>query len=348
MPPKPTSSKRKIESPSPSSAAAAAEDSPLSDPPASDEDDKPKKKRAKKAKDPVVPLDPNLPTNLTVPDPLEPFARPAEGAVRVSAFNVAGLRASEKKGFSRYVEAEDADILIVTETKTPEIKLDSLDSRYEYRYWGDSKKKGQAGTAVFSKIKPLDVVYGIPGDARDIFHEDSAGRCVALEFKTCYMVGTYVPNAGAALKTMPEKKAWNAAFERYLRELDGKKPVIWCGDLNVVATEKDIRNWKTNYNKSAGCTDDEIAGFNSQLNPPEDSGHEKLVDVWRHQNPEQEGHYSYYSYKFKCREKGIGWRLDYVVVSERLLSKVKACEMRQEIWGASDHIPLILDIEGPL
>ncbi|GAA5830345.1 hypothetical protein JCM11251_001317 [Rhodosporidiobolus azoricus] len=314
-----------------------------------DEDGKGKKKKAAKAKKPPVePLDPSLPTNLTIPDPLSPFERPGEGRIRISSWNVAGLRACEKKGFSRYVEAEDADILVVTETKTPEIKVPSLDSRYEHRFWGNHNKKGQAGTAIFSKIKPLDVTYGMHDENGEVPREDSEGRCVTLEFEKTFVVGTYVPNAGAGLKTLEQKKAWNRVFERYLRELTAKKPVIWCGDQNVVATEKDIRNWKTNYNKSAGCTDDEINGFNSQLNPSEDSGHEKLVDVWRQLNPDKEGHYTYQSYKFQCRSKGIGWRLDYFVVSERLMPKVKACEMRHEIWGASDHLPLVLDIEGPL
>ncbi|GAA5885478.1 hypothetical protein JCM6882_009636 [Rhodosporidiobolus microsporus] len=375
MPPRSTS-KRKSTSAANDKAPKAdeAEESPLTDQEASDADDKPKAKRAKKQKPakeesdgggeeeedkpkpkkakakkgPVEPLDASLPTNLTVPDPLALFERPQEGRIRISAWNVAGLRASEKKGFSRYVEAEDADVLVVTETKTPEIALPALDSRYEHRFWGNHSKKGQAGTAIFSKTKPLNVIYGMHDGGEDVSKEESEGRCVTLEFDNTFVVGTYVPNAGSGLKNMDQKKAWNRAFERYLRELDAKKPVVWCGDLNVVATEKDIRNWKTNYNKSPGCTDDEIDGFSSQLNPPEDSGHKKLVDVWRHFNPDKEGHYTYQAYKFQCRSKGIGWRLDYFVTSERLMPKVKSCEMRHEIWGASDHLPLVLDIEGPL
>ncbi|GAA6008936.1 hypothetical protein JCM10207_004033 [Rhodosporidiobolus poonsookiae] len=313
---------------------------------AESDDPKPKKKRAKK--DPVTPIHSHLPTNLTVPDPLQPFPRPADGTMRISSFNVAGLRASEKKGFSRYVIAEDADILVVTETKTAAIALEALDDRYPFRYWGDSAKKGQAGTAVFSKVEPVNVTYGLPNGGEDVSLAESKGRCVTLEFANSFVIGTYVPNAGAGLKNLPDKVAWNRAFERYLRELDAKKPVIWCGDLNVVPTDKDIRNWKTNYNKSAGCTDDEINGFNAQLNPSDESGHKKLVDVWRHLNPDEEGYYTYQSYKFQCRSKGIGWRLDYFVVSERVMEKVKACEMRHEIWGASDHLPLVVDIEGPL
>ncbi|KAL7342443.1 DNA-Apurinic or apyrimidinic site lyase [Rhodotorula toruloides] len=351
MPPKRTSSKRAAVDETTAAKedkevqAKAEEDSPLSELSGSEKEAAPKKKRAKKP--PVTPLDPSVPTNKEVPEDLSSFPRPPEGCVRISAWNVAGLRASEKKGFSRYVNAEDADILVVTETKTPELSLPALDDRYEYRYWGDHVKKGHAGTAIFSKIKPLNVSKGFQA-SEEVTAADSEGRMITLEFENSYVVGTYVPNAGNGLKTLPEKEKWNRAFETYLRELDAKKPVIWCGDLNVVPTPTDIRNWKTNYNKSAGCTDAEINGFKAQLNPEEGSGHKRLVDVWREKHPDLEGHYTYYSYKFQCREKGIGWRLDYQVVSERLLPKVKACEIRAEIWGASDHVPIVLDIEGPL
>ncbi|POY70610.1 putative DNA-(apurinic or apyrimidinic site) lyase [Rhodotorula taiwanensis] len=333
MPPKAAAAKRgkrKVESTSPEPKEEAQEPATeAAEEVENDEDDKPKKaKRAKKVKEPVKPLDPSVPTNLAVPDDLAPFPRPAEGSLRISAWNVAGLRASEKKGFSRYVEAEDADILV-------------------YRYWGDHSKKGHAGTAIFSKIKPLNVTRGFQA-SDEVSAADSEGRMVTLEFENSYLIGTYVPNAGAGLKTLPEKEKWNRAFETYLRDLDAKKPVIWCGDMNVVATPLDIRNWKTNYNKSAGCTDSEIDAFKAQLNPEEGSGHQRLVDVWRERNGDKEGHYTYYSYKFKCREKGIGWRIDYHVVSERLVPKVKDCEIRAGIWGASDHVPLVLDIEGPL
>ncbi|KPV75916.1 uncharacterized protein RHOBADRAFT_2047, partial [Rhodotorula graminis WP1] len=286
-----------------------------------------------------------LPTNKTVPDVVEPFPRPAAGCIRISAWNVAGLRASEKKGFSRYVEAEDADVLIVTETKTPAIPLAALDDRYPHRYWGDhgAVKKGQAGTAIFSKVKPLNVTLGFTA-SDEVSAADSEGRMVTLEFENTFVVGTYVPNAGQGLKNLADKERWNRAFETYLRSLDAKKPVIWAGDLNVVASGPiDIRNWKTNHNKSAGVTDVEIDGFKRQLNPEAGSGHERLVDVWRerHQDVEEDPQgWTYYSYKFQCREKGIGWRLDYQVVSERILPKVKACEVRHTIWGASDHLPI--------
>lgn len=132
---------------------------------------------------------------------------------------------------------------------------------------------------------------------------------------------------------MDLKEAWNASFEKHVRALEtkGKKPIVWTGDLNCVPTDKDIRNWKTNYNKSAGCTQIEIDGLMRQMNPPEGSGHERLVDAWRELHPDLEGHYTYYSYRFSCRTKGIGWRLDSFIVSEQLLSKVNQCEIRHAI-----------------
>lgn len=223
---------------------------------------------------------------------------------------------------------------------------------------------------MLSKIEPLSVTMGLPTLAPQA---DSEGRIITLEFAHHFVVGVYVVNAGDGLKAMPQKEAWNRAFETYLRELDAKKPVVWTGDINVVPGEKDIRNWKTNYNKSAGCTQIEIDGFMAQLNPSPESGHKKLIDVWRREwrlfyagdgeqgrvltagwrasadlHPDTEGVYSYYSYRFQARMKGIGWRLDSFLLSERLLDKVGQCEIRSTVYGASDHLPLILDIKGPL
>ncbi|GAA5878406.1 hypothetical protein JCM16303_002762 [Sporobolomyces ruberrimus] len=364
---KPTSSKvekRKPSSPPPAAKKATESDESSALSEQEEAEEEPKKKKAKKApvkKGPVTPIHPDLPNNTAFPDPLEPFPRPEgnrdagdeDKVVRISSWNVAGLKACEKKGFSKYVEAEDADILCLNETKCENLSLPSIDDRYPYRYWGVHHKKGQAGVAIFSKIEPINVVKGLPTTEPDVPQKDSEGRIITLEFEKSYVVATYVPNAGQGLKTLPEKAAWNKAFEVYLRELDSKKPVIWIGDLNVVPTDLDIRNWKTNYNKSAGVTDTEIDGFKSQLAGPEkeegkEGGAGKMIDVWRERNKELIGHYTYFSYKFQCRSKGIGWRIDMVVASERILSKVKQCEIRQTIYGASDHVPIIVDIEGPL
>ncbi|KAL8293095.1 hypothetical protein RQP46_000789 [Phenoliferia psychrophenolica] len=328
-------------------AAAPASDSDASQH-SSDEGTKKKAKKpaAKKAAVPVAPLDASLPVNTVFPVDLKPFTPKADGSVRIAAWNVCGIKACEKKGLIAYVVAEDADILVLTETKTGEPSIAELSERYPHRYWGVDPKKGNAGTAVLSKLEPLEVTFGFPDSTEP--QAESAGRIVTLEFEKTYVVGTYVQNAGQKLATLDKKEAWNVAFEKYLRILDAKKPVIWTGDLNVVPTERDIRNWKTNYNKTAGCTDSEINAFNAQLNPPVDSGHKKLVDVWRHLHPDLEGHYTYYSYRFQCRVKGIGYRLDFFVLSEQLVEKVKQCEIRLEVYGASDHVPVVLDIEGPL
>ncbi|KAK4058771.1 hypothetical protein OIO90_000217 [Microbotryomycetes sp. JL221] len=311
----------------------------------------PPAKKQKKQKEPVTPIDKSLPTNKQLPDVLTPIPKKRDGTVRVSAWNVCGVKSCENKGLIKYLEAEDADIVILTETKSEDPKFKWIDEHYPHRYWGVDGKKGYAGTAILSKLEPMSVTMGLPTSKDG--QNATEGRIITLEFENSYVVGTYVPNAGEALKNMDRKVAWNEAFEgkpatKYLRQLDAKKPVIWSGDLNVIPSEIDIRNWKTNHNKSPGVTDTEIDAFNAQLNPAEDSGHKKLVDVWRHLNPELEGHYSYFSRRFDCRTKGIGWRLDFAVVSERVLKKVKACEIRYEIYGPSDHLPIVLDIEGPL
>ncbi|KAI5476515.1 exodeoxyribonuclease III [Pseudohyphozyma bogoriensis] len=317
---------------------------PVSDAEGSGAEDKKAPKKAK-GKGPVVPLDPSLPINTAFPAELSFPAKPA-GTIRIAAWNICGIQASQKKGFSKYVEAEDSDILVLTETKTSDPGFPVLSEKYPHRYFGVDPKKGYAGTAILSKLEPQSVVFGLPTTAEPL--SATAGRIVTLEFENTYVVGTYVPNAGNGLVNLDKKEAWNVAFEKYLRELDAKKAVIWTGDLNVVPTDKDIRNWSTNYNKSAGCTDQEISGFNSQLNPSSESGHKKLIDVWRHLNPDKVGYYTYFSYRFQCRVKGIGWRLDYFVVSERILEKIKTCEIRLEVYGASDHVPLMLEFEGSL
>ncbi|ORY59440.1 Endonuclease/exonuclease/phosphatase [Leucosporidium creatinivorum] len=334
MPPK--ASKRKVDVDSDAEVSSHSESEQIKKPAA----------KKSKAKEPVKPLDASLPHNTTFPKDLQPFPTKAEGSVRLSAWNVCGIKACDKKGFRSYLEAEDADIIILTETKSVDPQIKELDDRYEHRYWGTDPKKGYAGTAVLSKIKPVSVVFGLPGTKEP--QANSAGRCVTLEFENSYVVGTYVPNAGAKLANLDKKEAWNEAFEAYLRELDAKKAVIWGGDLNVVPTETDVRNWKTNYNKTAGATQQEIDGFEKQLNPSAESGHKPLKDAWRQLHPDAVGYYTYFSARFQCREKGIGWRLDSFVVSERLMEKVKQCEIRLEIYGASDHVPVVLDIEGPL
>jgi len=258
---------------------------------------------------------------------------------------VSGFAASAKKGFKHYLEAEDPDILIVTETKLQQAPADpSLMTRFPHQYWSNSATKGYAGTAILSKQAPLSITNTIPGHPNPT---SVKGRIVTLEFEKCYLVGTYVVNAGQGLKTLEEKKIWNTHFFEYLRDLDKTKPVIWAGDFNVAPTEIDLAHPKPNWNKTPGYTEVETTAFKNFLEPPENSEANKFIDVWRNLHPEERA-YTYFSYRFNCRAKGIGWRLDGFVLSERLLERVKLCEIRDEIYGASDHCPVVLEIGGIL
>ncbi|CAD6570561.1 MAG: hypothetical protein CYPHOPRED_004000 [Cyphobasidiales sp. Tagirdzhanova-0007] len=301
-------------------------------------------KKAKIAKEPLKPLDPALPTNTTFPIEVI-FEAKKPGTTRLSTWNVCGLSACTKKGFDFYVRAENADILVITETKSEkEVNNETLNARYPFRYWGADPKKGQSGTAVLSKLKPLEVTMGLP----TLDSETTQGRCITLEFEKYHLVATYTPNSGEKLKNMDHKKQWNEAFEIYLRSLDSRKPVIWGGDFNCAPTDKDIRHAKPNWNKTPGFTQAESDGYFAQLNPAADSGYEPLIDVWRERHPDTVGSYTYYSYRFKCREKGIGWRLDSWILSKRIASLASMCEIRHESYGASDHVPVVLDLDGTL
>lgn len=270
------------------------------------------------------------------------FDKRSEDSLRIATWNVCGLAASQKKGFKYYVEAEDPDILVLTETKVNAITVDpALKARFPHQYWSIADKKGYSGTAILSKLKPLSVDMKLPG------HPDPTlckGRIITLEFEHAYLIGTYVVNAGQDLKTLPLKEEWNKHFDAYIRELDGKKPVIWTGDLNVAPTSIDLANSKKAWNKQAGHTEAEVTAFKNILSSATDPDANKFADVWRNLHPDLQ-HYSYWSYRFQCREKCIGWRLDMFVLSERIADKVKMCEIRDEIYGASDHVPVVMDIE---
>ncbi|KAF5373853.1 hypothetical protein D9758_000677 [Tetrapyrgos nigripes] len=285
------------------------------------------------------------PTNKVLPVAIS-FPAKDSGSVRIATWNVCGLATSQKKGFKFYVEAEDPDILVLTETKVNNEPVDpSLKNRFPHSYWSISEKKGYSGTAILSKHQPLSVDRTIPGHPNPSIVK---GRIITLEFEKYYLIGTYVPNAGSGLKTLDVKNEWNLHFTKYIRELDQKKPVIWAGDLNVAPTEIDLSNAKSNWNKTPGYTEAETTAFKNILNPPDsEPDANKFVDVWRQRHPDDK-HYTYFGYRFNCRAKGIGWRLDMFVLSERIVDRVKMCEIRSEIYGASDHCPLTLEIEGPL
>ncbi|KAF8447517.1 Endonuclease/exonuclease/phosphatase [Boletus edulis BED1] len=303
---------------------------------------------AKRAKPTETPTDqakaPNgQPTNKVLPVHIT-FPPRAAGTLRFAAWNVCGLAAAQRKGFKYYVEAEDPDILVLTETKVNNEPVDPiLSARFPYRTWAISGKKTYSGTAVLSKVKPISVTKLLPG------HPDPdqiKGRLITLEFEGCYVVCTYVTNAGQNLKTLKEKNMWNEHFTTFIRDLDKKKPVIWMGDMNVAPTATDLANPSTNWNKTPGYTLDETEAFRNILDAPESpEGTPKFIDIWRARHPDDR-HYTYFSYRFNCRMKGIGWRLDMFVLSERMVDKVKMCEIRNEIYGASDHLPVVMEIES--
>ncbi|KZV64349.1 hypothetical protein PENSPDRAFT_172031 [Peniophora sp. CONT] len=332
MPPQRAASKRKAESTSDDEAAPA----------------KASKKTKVAASTPATEggLAPNgQPTNKVLPVNIT-FPPRIEGAVRISTWNICGLAAATKKGFKYYIEAEDPDIIVLTETKVNDEPVDpALASRFPHRYWSISTQKGYSGTAVLSKHEPISVSKTLPG------HPDPdsvKGRIITLEFEKYYLIGTYVPNAGEKLKNLDARATWNRHFETYIRELDSKKPVIWTGDLNVAPTEIDLTNAKRNWNKTPGYTEEETSSFARILNPPEDvKDAGKFVDVWRTRHPDDH-HYTYFSYRFNCRVKGIGWRLDAFVLSERIANNVKMVEIRSDIYGASDHCPVTMEIEPPV
>nr|CAG8520028.1 15448_t:CDS:2 [Entrophospora candida]CAG8527862.1 3282_t:CDS:2 [Entrophospora candida] len=281
-------------------------------------------------------------TNLKMPENLK-FEPKQPGTVKFVSYNVAGLNASLKKGFKNYIEAEDPDILCLEETKVSKEVDGAIDyKKYQYYWWGiNETKKGHGGISVFSKIKPISSTLGLPTHPNP---EITKGNIITLEFPELYYVACYVPNAGSKLVKLDERMGWDAAMEKYLRQLDEKKPVIWAGDLNVSHKEIDLTNPKKNH-KTAGFTPEERGNFEKILNG---GGDKKFVDTWRHFHPNALGCYTYYSYRYQCRSKNIGWRLDYHVVSERILDRVVESEIRSECYGASDHLPIVMILRGEL
>ncbi len=246
------------------------------------------------------------------------------------SWNVNGLRACMNKGFAEYFDSIDADIFCVQETKLQEGQIDFAPDGYNC-YWNYADKKGYSGTAIFAKEKPINVTYGIGIDEHD--HE---GRVITLEYDNFYFITVYVPNSQNELKRLDYRMKWEDDFLSFIKKLDEKKPVIYCGDLNVAHKEIDLKNPKTNR-KNAGFTDEERAKFTAVL----ENG---FTDTFRHFYPDTEGIYSWWSYRFKAREKNAGWRIDYFVTSERLNDKLTDAEIHTDIFG-SDHCPVELDIE---
>lgn len=246
------------------------------------------------------------------------------------SWNVNGIRACLGKDFYKSFESLDADIFCLQETKMQEGQAE-LELPGYYQYWNYAEKKGYSGTAIFTKEEPIEVTYGIGIDEHD--HE---GRVITAEFKDYYFITVYVPNSQDGLKRLEYRMKWEEDFLDYIKELDKIKPVIYCGDLNVAHEEIDIKNPATNHH-NAGFTDEEREKFSKVLS-------EGFIDSYRYFYPELADTYSWWSYRFKARERNAGWRIDYFVVSEKLKDKMKDAKIHSDILG-SDHCPVELDID---
>lgn len=249
--------------------------------------------------------------------------------MRFISWNVNGLRAIMNKGFMDNFNELDADIFCLQETKLQEGQIDFAPQGY-FGYWNYAEKKGYSGTAVFTKQKPLSVSYGL-----QIEEHDHEGRVITLEFDNFYFVTVYTPNAQDGLKRLDYRMKWEDDFLSHIKALDEKKPVIYCGDLNVAHKEIDLKNPKTNR-KNPGFTDEERGKMTAVL----DSG---FTDTFRYLYPDMEQIYSWWSYRFHAREKNAGWRIDYFICSERLNDKINDAKIHCDIYG-SDHCPVELDI----
>ena len=249
--------------------------------------------------------------------------------MKLISWNVNGLRACVQKGFLDFFQKADADIFCIQESKLQEGQI-SLDLPGYYQYWNYAQKKGYSGTAIFTRQEPLTVTYGI-----GIPEHDTEGRVITLEFPEFYMVTCYTPNSQNELARLPYRMQWEDAFRGYLLSLDAKKPVILCGDLNVAHQEIDLKNPKTNR-QNAGFTDEERGKMTELL----ESG---FTDTFRHFYPDQENIYSWWSYRFKAREKNAGWRIDYFITSKRLDDKLTDAKIHTDIFG-SDHCPVELTL----
>lgn len=246
------------------------------------------------------------------------------------SWNVNGLRACCDKGFADVFRRLDADFFCLQETKMQAGQLDLQFDGY-HSYWNYADKKGYSGTAIFSRLEPLSVSYGLGIDQHD--HE---GRVITLEMESFYLVTVYVPNSQDELRRLDYRMTWEDDFRAYLKRLDEKKPVVVCGDLNVAHKEIDLKNPKTNR-RNAGFTDEERQKFTTLL----EAG---FTDTFRYFYPDQEGIYSWWSYRFKAREKNAGWRIDYFLTSASLNDKLMGAAIHADVFG-SDHCPVEVTID---
>ncbi|MFC7685953.1 exodeoxyribonuclease III [Ureibacillus sp. GCM10028918] len=245
------------------------------------------------------------------------------------SWNVNGIRACVKKGFIGYFNEVEADFFCIQETKCQEGQIELPFEGY-HQYWNYAEKKGYSGTAIFTKHEPLTVAYGVGEE-----ESESEGRIITLEYDTFYLVNVYTPNSQRDLARLPKRLEWEEKLSAYLKELNSKKPVIYCGDLNVAHEEKDLRNAKSNIGNS-GFTFEERGKMTELLQ----SG---FIDSFRHFNPEREDAFTWWSYMNKVRERNIGWRIDYFIISKQLVEHVRKTDIHAHVLG-SDHCPILLDI----
>lgn len=250
--------------------------------------------------------------------------------MKIISWNVNGIRAVMKKGFPDFVKKYNPDILCLQETKAHPDQVDELLNDYEHHFWNSADKKGYSGTAIFSKIKPLNVSYGGGIDVGD-----TEGRIVTAEFDDFFLVNVYTPNSKRGLARLDYRQEWDKLFFNYLKELEKSKPVITCGDLNVAHTEIDLARPKNNT-KNAGFTPQERAGFQKYL----DNG---FLDTFRIFNQDPEN-YTWWSYMFNARAKNLGWRIDYFLTSEKLKKNIISAEILKDVMG-SDHCPVTLNLK---
>ncbi len=250
--------------------------------------------------------------------------------MKLISWNVNGLRACLQKGFMDYFKEVDADIFCIQESKLQQGQVE-LDLPGYHQYWNYAEKKGYSGTAIFAKKEPLSVSYGI-----GIPEHDQEGRVITLEYPDFYIITVYTPNSQDGLARLSYRMQWEKDFLAYLKKLEEKKPVIFCGDLNVAHKEIDLKNPKTNR-KNAGFTDEERACFSALL----EAG---FIDTFRYFYPDKTGIYSWWSYRFQARAKNAGWRIDYFCVSESLKDRLAGAAIHTEVMG-SDHCPVELEIK---
>ena len=253
--------------------------------------------------------------------------------MNIISWNVNGIRAIVKKDFFETIKRLDSDIFCLQETKAQDLEVEKALSPLNtyHNYFNSADKKGYSGTTLLSKTKPIAMT-----DDMNVSEHDSEGRIQCAEYPDFYLVNVYVPNSGQQLDRLDYRKKWDADFLSYLKNLEKTKPVIVCGDLNVAHTPIDLKNDKANYNKTAGYTQIEIDGMDNFINVG-------FVDSFRYLHPDEVA-YTYWSYRFKARERNTGWRIDYFLVSSKLVDKIKSVKIFPDVYG-SDHCPIRLEID---